>query len=181
MSRGVTLTAAQLSKLMKQTPQNLERVLRPAAALAPPKESEIETAIVRAMVLDGWRPFKMQYSFDKIKKLTLGELGMSDHLFIRYWNQGDPRGPVPGHKTRCYNPTGEILWWEFKRIRHRKGRKPKATDPEPEQVKWTAAERARGALVWVAGVDHEASIAGAAKHYLESGICRRREIFEALL
>lgn len=163
--------------------KHVQRTARAAKALtkAPIKESDIETTIVRAMELDGWRPFKMEQNFSERKKKRTGEPGMPDHLFIRYWNTGDPRGPVPYTKTRCYNPTAEVLWWEFKRIIVREGRKDKASELDPDQVKWITAERARGALVWVAGVDHNADIAGAALHYVKSGLCRRTELFLKLL
>lgn len=148
------------------------------AAKAPPiLESHIEGAIVQAMELDGWRAIKMEENFSERKKKKTGEPGMSDHLFLRYHNAADPRGPVPYTKTRCYNPLGDILWWEFKRVR---GDRQKAEQLSADQLKWIHAERSRGALVWVAGADHAATIAGAALHYLESGLCRRREVFERL-
>lgn len=142
-------------------------------------ESHIETAIVQAMVLDGWRPFKMQYSFDQVKKLTLGEPGMCDHLFLRY-RAGEKLTPVSILRSRV-TLLDEVLWWEFKRVKSRPGRRDKATGLDPDQVQWIAAEKAKGAMVWVAGIDHEADIAGAALHYLGSGLCNRPEVFLPLI
>lgn len=171
MTRGANLTAAQLAKLMKQAPSKLDRALR-----ATTKETDIETALVDAMVLDGWRPFKMEENFSERKMKRTGEPGMCDRLFVRYhkdsrrWGGDDPgRSHV------------ELLWWEFKRIIVRPGRKPKASQLDPDQVKWIDAERHRGALVWVAGINHPATIEGCAKYYLESGLCRRTELFLKLL
>lgn len=189
MSRAV-LTEAQFNRLRtlmrsgptlrKQTVmKQAERSLPVAKALDQiTYEADIENALVTAMQLDGWRAFKQEYNFDTVKKLTLGEPGMCDHLFLRPHNQGDPRGPVPHTATRCYNPLCDVLWWEFKAsIRRRKRREFLSTD----QVVWIEAERRKGFLVWVAGLDHDADIPGAARHYLESGLARRREVFERLI
>jgi hypothetical protein len=176
VTRGVTLTAGQLAKLMKQSPTKLDRVLRIGKAVLP-KESEIEKAIVQAMVLDGWRPFKMEENFSERKKKKTGEPGMCDHLFLRYrwraqFNPAANLGP---------EAIAEVLWWEFKRIRRRPGRRDKATGLDNDQIDWIVTERTRGALVWIAGVDHEATVEGAAQHYLDSGLARRRELFVALI
>lgn len=183
MTRGVTLTAAQLSKLMKQAPAKLGRVLR-VAKPPEPKEDSIEKAIVQAMVLDGWRPFKMEENFSERKKKKTGEPGMCDHLFIRYI----PRdGPCNLNCPACDAPfvfrphdfgKTEVLWWEFKASKKVRKRKEFLSK---DQVAWVAAERARGALIWVAGLDHEADTPGAAQHYLNSGLARNRAPFEALL
>lgn len=176
MSRPLSLTAAQIKKLLAKAPA--EHLAGRKVALPELYEADIETAIVGAMMLDGWRAFKMQHSWDQVKKLELGEPGMPDHLFVRYWNQGDPRGPVPGYQTRCYNPQAELIWWEFKASKRRRKRKEFLSR---DQTLWIQAERARGALIWVAAIDHEATIDGAAQHYLDSGLARRREPFVALI
>lgn len=181
--RGKNITEAQLKRLLGER----ARGGRPTRGPINPKlrsrvktieevtfERDIEQSFDKAMVLDGWRPIKQEENFSERKKKKTGEAGMADKLYIRYWNSGDPRGPVPGYKTRCYNPQAEVLWIEWKRDRR------KRKDQEHQAV-WQERERDRGALLWVAGVDFEASIAGAAQHYLASGLARRREIFEALI
>lgn len=172
--RRHNLTEAELRELMRQAPTNAEAAKRAARGAY---EAEIETTIVRAMQLDGWRALKQEYNFDTLKKLTLGEPGMCDHLFLR------PR-PIlrlqPLIEGDIELPPGFIqgVWWEFKAgAKRRKRREYLSTN----QTLWTEAEKKAGFLVWIAGIDHEADIAGAALHYLESGLCRRREIFLPLI
>lgn len=162
MSR-VNLTEAQLKKLMQQAPTNPQAAKKAERGAY---EAEIETAIVDAMEKDGWRAWKMEYNFDRIKKLTLGEPGMADHLFIRPW------------KSSLGLATCDALWWEFKAGKKRRKR---AEYLSPDQMQWQQLARALGFLVWSAGVDHEADVASAAQHYLDSGLARRREVFVALI
>lgn len=171
--RSVNLTAAQLKRLMAQASTNSQAAKKLERGLY---ESEIETTIVAAMQQDGWRAFKMQYSFDQVKKLTLGEPGMADHLFLR---------PLPAYaievaQNLCWltGATGQILWWEFKASKKRRRR---AEYLSHDQVQWQQLARAQGFLIWSAGIDHEATIDGAAQHYLDSGLARRREPFVALI
>ncbi len=174
MSRGVNLSERQLRELMRQAPTNAQAAKKAARV---EYEAEIETTIVSAMVSDGWRPFKMEYNFDTVKKLTLGEAGMCDHLFLR------PK-PIlrlqPLIEGDIELPEGFIqgLWWEFKASKRRRKRKEFLSR---DQVLWTDCEKRAGFLVWIAGIDHEATIDGAAQHYLDSGLCRRREFFVALI
>jgi hypothetical protein len=116
----------------------------------------------------------MEYNFDTVKKLTLGEPGMCDHLFIRYFSEYS----IGPHPITPSGTTAQVLWWEFKASKRRRKRKEYLST---DQVLWIKAERHRGALVWVAGFDHEATIDGAAQHYLDSGLCRRRGPFVALI
>jgi hypothetical protein len=173
MSKGITLTAAQLKKALRDGRIIKPRVMHVPAGLvaaALEYEADIETTIVDAMVRDGWRAFKMQYSFDQVKKLTLGEPGMCDHLFVRLWDE--PGKSLVEPLVLC-----EVLWWEFKASTRRRKRREYLS---PDQVLWTEAEKRKGFLVWIAGIDHAATLAGAARHYLESGLCRRREVFQPL-
>jgi hypothetical protein len=48
-------------------------------------------------------------------------------------------------------------------------------------VLWTDCEKRAGFLVWIAGIDHEATVEGAAQHYLDSGLARNRAPFVALI
>lgn len=182
MARAVNLSAAQLRRLLKQAPTN------PQAAKVAERglyEADIETTIVDAMVRDGWRALKQEYSFDRIKKLTLGEPGMCDHLFLRpakglklHASLHDREGNGFSTTQQLGFAAGEILWWEFKASKRRRKRREFLS---PDQTLWIQAERRKGFLVWVAGVDHEADIAGAAQHYLDSGLAHRRELFVALI
>ncbi len=143
-------------------------------------ERQIEEDIVKAMALDGWRAFKMEENFSERKKKKTGEPGMCDHLFIRpipvTANSVEP--PLTEAQASGY---GQVLFWEFKRKRAKKGRKAlETTRSTPDQLRWQAEAKRQGFLVWVAGVDHPATRAGAARHYLESGFCRRPPLFEAL-
>ena len=57
----------------------------------------------------------------------------------------------------------EVLWVEYK----------SATGKlKPAQLQWAAAERARGALVWMATVDFPPTIEGFQQKYRESGLAR---------
>lgn len=191
MSRAV-LTEAQVRKILAKSSVTVtarrpmsERTkaaimdVAQAAIRELSKEASIEDRIVEAMELDGWRAFKMEENFSERKFKKTGEPGMCDHLFLRPHNQGDPRGPVPYTKTRCYNPLGDILWWEFKASREIRKR---AEFLSAKQVKWIMAERAKGFLVWAAGeeADYPPTAEGCARKYLDSGLCRRREAFERL-
>lgn len=173
MSRGVNLTPAQLKQLMQQGATNPQSAKRAALGQY---EADIETTIVRAMQLDGWRPFKMEYSFDQVKKLTLGEPGMCDHLFLRP-DEPDDR-PLLSVDPDIFAPTCQVLWWEFKAGKRRRKRKEFLSR---DQVLWTDAEKRAGFLVWIAGIDHEATVDGAAQHYLDSGLARNRAPFVALI
>jgi hypothetical protein len=174
MSRGVNLSERQLKELLRQAPTNAQAA---NAAARGQYEADIETTIVRAMQLDGWRSLKQEYSFDTVKKLTLGEPGMCDHLFLR------PK-PIlrlePLIAGDIELPMGWIqgIWWEFKASKRRRKRKEFLSR---DQVLWTDCEKRAGFLVWIAGIDHEATIDGAAQHYLDSGFCRNRAPFVALI
>lgn len=174
MSRSVNLSEAQLKQLLRQAPTNSQAAKKAERGLY---EADIETAIVGAMILDGWRALKQEYSFDRIKKLTLGEPGMCDHLFLRAKPILRLQPLIPGDIEL---PPGFIqgLWWEFKASKRRRKRKEFLS---PDQVLWTNCEIKAGFLVWIAGIDHEATIDGAAQHYLDSGLARRRELFVALI
>lgn len=182
MTRGVNLTAAQLAKLMNQAPQKLDRALRTVTTPPAPLERDIENSFDKAMIIDHWRPMKQEQNFSERKKKSTGEPGMCDKLYLRYLYGHDPANALSctcGMKEGC--ACCQVLWIEWKRIIVRPGRKDKASKRSAEQATWQERERNRGALVWSAGTHFEASVAGAAKHYLESGLCRRREVFEALL
>ena len=93
---------------------------------------------------------------------------MADDLYIRYEYftlKGDPLGPDYNRLA----PQAEVLWIEWKR--------PGQT-AKPHQKAWHAAERARGALVWVAEDTWVTPkdgdpIAAFQAHYRGSGLMRK--------
>jgi hypothetical protein len=96
---------------------------------------------------------------------------MCDHLFIRY-------AAAHGNGLNGIGRLDQVLWWEFKASKRRRKRSEFLSH---DQIVWSEAEKQKGALVWIAGIDHEATIEGAAQHYLDSGLARRREFFVALI
>jgi len=185
VSRSLNLTEAQLKQLMRQAPTNGQAAKKVARVIY---EIEIETAFDQAMVLDGWRPMKQEQNFSERKKKSTGEAGMCDKQYIRYTDAAgrqqlrDLNLKYPGTVTEAQiRATVQVLWIEWKRIIVRVGRKDKASQRSADQETWQQREKDRGALVWCAGVDFEATIDGAAQHYLDSGLARRRELFVALI
>ena len=117
-------------------------------------EADIERTVTEFLQLDGWRAIHTDPCSDRRRAKGFGELGMADHLYIRYkWL----------HPPLCdkehFRPVSEVLWIEFKAP----GKKP-----EPHQARWHDAERLRGALVMV--VD---DIDKFTEWYKSSGLCRR--------
>lgn len=170
LCRVVTETQARL-KFEKRKRQAAAKALKAPTI----KESDIEAAIVQAMTLDGWRAFKMEENFSERKKKKTGEPGMCDHLFVRPLFTVAPSHANYRGFDRQYV---ELLWWEFKAAKEVRKR---AEFLSVDQVKWQQLAEVQGFLVWSAGVDHEADIAGAAQHYLDSGLAHRRELFVALI
>jgi hypothetical protein len=127
-------------------------------------EAQIEKQCSDFLALDGWRSLKTDPCSNKEWGKGFGEKGMADHLYLRYWNKGDPRGPVHGFRTRVYDPQAEVLWIEWKRP---------GGKAAPHQRVWIEAERARGALVLLAGEDFSATFDGFVSWYRASGLLRR--------
>lgn len=118
-----------------------------------PSEAQIQRACDDLMELDGWR--KIVTDPPHMRGLGVSEKGIPDRLYIRY--RFDSRFTYrPAH--------AELLWVEHKK----RGGKAAL-----HQKAWHAAERARGALVWVAGEDFPATIEGFQAHYMASGLTRR--------
>jgi hypothetical protein len=118
-------------------------------------EAEMERTCTAMLVQDGWRPLKTSPVSRRARGVGFGELGMADMLFIRYETP-------PGQRRRgC----AEVLWIEMKRA---------DGVAAPHQLAWIEAERARGALVWLAGVDFVATPEAFWAHYQESGLCRSK-------
>lgn len=137
-----------------------------------PTERQIQETCSQFLELDGWRRLRTDPVSDRSRGKGFGELGMADMLYIRYrwramWNPAAKEGP---------EAIAEILWVEYKRERGGNGKRAlftKAEKAKIHQLQWIAAERARGAMVLLAGVDFPASIEGFQKWYWESGLARR--------
>ena len=108
-------------------------------------EEVIEAECTKILEEDSWRALRTDPVSDRGRGKGFGELGMADHLYIRYL------------------PQPEILWIEFKRP----GEKAKK-----HQTQWHIRERARGALTLIAGEDFPASVVGFREWYDTSGLRR---------
>jgi hypothetical protein len=117
-------------------------------------EHMIEAECTKLLEQDGWRALRTDPVSDRGKGKGFGELGMADHLYLRY-NSLDSGGVV----------RDQVLWIEFKSA---KGK------PAKHQIEWHTKERARGALTWIAGVDFPPSIQGFVMKYRQSGLNRGR-------
>ncbi len=122
------------------------------APLTKLSEADIQRTCTEFLELDGWRALRTDPCSDRRRAKGFGEIGMADHLYIRY------------AIMQAFHPWAEVLWVEYKRP------KGKAT---PEQIAWHNAERARGALTWIAGIDFEPTIEGFEAYYRASGLMRR--------
>jgi hypothetical protein len=135
---------------------------KPRNAKYQPKvsEADIERTCTGWLALDGWRGLKTDPVSDRARGRGFGELGMADYLYIRYGMEGPPPPEqLPYDRAWC-----QLLWIEFK------SKRGKAAE---HQKHWHAAERARGALVLVAGEDFPKSIEGFQTWYRDSGLMRR--------
>jgi hypothetical protein len=105
-------------------------------------ESDIQRTITECLQLDGWRAIRTDPVSDRARGKGFGEVGMPDHLYLRY---GLPslRRNFSGHPPEIQS-SGQILWIEFKRP---------GQSPTPAQLGWHAVERERGALVLVVGTE----------------------------
>lgn len=117
---------------------------RSRASKAACSEADIERTCTQLLELDDWRALKTDPVSRREWAKGFGELGMADHLYIRY-SKVFPAG-------RCC----DVLWIEWKR----KG--GKASD---HQRAWANNERFRGGRVLIAGEDFTASIEGFLEWY----------------
>lgn len=127
-------------------------------------EKDIERTCSAFLELDGWRCLKTDPVSRREWAKGFGEKGMADCLYIRY-----------GQKKNRQYPQGEedqVMWIEYKREIGGK-LTSRAEKAKIHQCAWIAAERARGALVWLAGVDFKpATFEGFEAHYHASGLAR---------
>jgi hypothetical protein len=116
-------------------------------------EAEMERTCTAMLVQDGWRSLKTSPVSRRARGVGFGELGMADYLYIRYRPPSDWQAGMAG--------LADVLWCEWKRA---------DGEAAPHQLAWIEAERARGALVWLAGVDFEATPDAFWAHYKASGL-----------
>lgn len=132
-----------------------------------PSERQIEEACDDLLMLDGWRIIKTD--LPHLRGLGVQEKGMPDRCYLRYEKEGPPPPPAdvfPYDYAWCQH-----LWIEWKK------RGGKAAE---HQKAWHAAERARGALVLVAGEDFPASVDGFLSWYNGSGLALRKFSLKAV-
>lgn len=121
-------------------------------------EVQIQKAADDFLELDGWR--YVETDPKHLRGLGVSEKGIPDRLYLRYgFNPKTMYGSIPAKSTT------QILWVEHKR------KKGKAAQ---HQKDWHETERARGALVLVAGIDFEASLEGFVEWYEKSGLQRKK-------
>lgn len=122
-----------------------------------PSEKDINSGIKTILELDDWHVILMETVSRKEWGKYTGEPGMPDILAIRYVNTAFTGS---GDDIRALS---EVMWVE--------GKRPRGI-VAPNQRLWHSVERERGALVWVAGEDFEASVDGFLEHYRKSGLMR---------
>ena len=120
-------------------------------------ESQLQKQGDDLLALDRWRYIETDPKH--LRGLGVSEPGIPDRLYLRYGIHGFYPIPVDVFSEAA------VLWVEWKR----KGGKAGAT-----QLEWHANERARGAVVWLAGVDFPATIEGFLVHYRASGLMRKQ-------
>lgn len=121
-------------------------------------EKDIARVITDYLELDGWRAIKMEAISRREWGKGTGEKGQPDYLYIRY----GPTGDIPKDCIERAMYT-QAMWIEHKR---------KTGKVAAHQHAWHAAERARGALTLIAGIDFTASTDGFMDWYENSGLLR---------
>jgi hypothetical protein len=147
-------------------PRAEEEAPAPAAKQPDMREALIEAECTKILEEDGWRALRTDPVSDRSKGKGFGEVGMADHLYIRYkctYGKWTKRNTGP---DASWLAESQVVWIEFKRP---------GKDPAKHQIEWHTKERARGALTLIAGQDFPASIEGFKQWYANSGLQRRRE------
>lgn len=131
-------------------------------------ESHIEQTCTAWLELDGWRSLKTDPVSRREWGKGFGELGMADRLYIRYRDIF-----AVADMTACkrllpaladLETLAQVLWIEWK---------TPTGAVKPHQADWHHAERNRGAMTLIAGMNFPASIEGFQNWYRESGLMRR--------
>jgi hypothetical protein len=116
------------------------------------KEIDIQRQCSDFLALDGWRMLRTDPCSDRRLGKGFGEIGMADCLYLRYGYLG------------YMNTAAEVIWIEWKRP---------GGKLMPKQIQWHRAERSRGAITFIAGVDFPADFGGFLAWYRASGLLRR--------
>lgn len=139
-------------------------------------EAALERAVTEYLALDGWRSLKTDPVSDRSRAKGFGEVGMADMMFLRFQcdrcaNEDCERClPAKRDLPGPWRAWTQVLMIEFKSPRGRLAAHQRA---------WHEAERARGAMTLIAGIDFRATLEGFAFWYGQSGLARRRlEIFK---
>lgn len=134
-------------------------------------ERDIQNACTGYLELDGWRALRTDPVSDRRRGKGFGELGMADHLYVRYCYSAENctagTGSPSSWEVKARTLHSEVMWIEWKRPKNRASQ---------HQKDWHAAERSRGALTLIAGEDFPASVAGFIRWYEQSGLNRRMRI-----
>lgn len=137
----------------------------------PTTERSIQEACCDLLALDGWR--RIRTDLPHLRGLGVSERGIADDLFLRYVF-GEEMKAISGLRKRgfripqCDEPRREdaqVLFIEWKR---------KTGKAMQHQHDWHQAERARGALTLIAGIDFVASVEGFMAWYEKSGLMRKK-------
>jgi hypothetical protein len=126
-------------------------------------EAHIQRTCDDFLALDGWRCVKTD--LPHLRGLGVSEKGMADRLYIRYEAYGQLfPGTVNAHRAyaRAYV---DLMWIEWK---------SKNGTLKPHQQAWHDAERSRGALTLIAGIDFPKTIEGFQAYYRSSGLMRKQ-------
>lgn len=130
-------------------------------------EAHIQATCDDFLALDNWRCVKTD--LPHLRGLGVSEKGMADRLYIRYapwpheWNSAKPGHNIVWSKRA--ESQADVMWIEWK---SKRGIVP------PHQQAWHDAERARGAMTLIAGIDFPKTIEGFQAYYRSSGLMRRK-------
>ena len=132
-------------------------------------EAQLQQFGTELLALDGWRPLRTDPVRNREWGKGFGEPGMPDYLYMRYDTLPSQTRGLPLDVIERVTSGAQVLWIEWKRVRNDRRAANKA---EQHQKQWHAAERARGALVLVAGEDFECTPEGFKSWYVASGLNR---------
>lgn len=133
------------------------------------REVDIQRTVCDHLRAEQWRVFEFEQHWDERAKKLRGEPGMPDVLAIRYECPPELNEGFSRFLRDSAASNARVLWLELKRVTKR-GQTTKASQA---QLDWHRDERARGALVVVAGCDFPATIEGWLSWYKQSGLARR--------
>ena len=122
-------------------------------------EKHVQEGVTALLELDGWRAIRTDPVSDRVRGKGFGELGMPDHLYLRYRPFISGPHVTHGFRVEYGDCLSETLWIEFK---------APSKVPKSHQLQWHKSEQKRGALVLV--IDNFDAFKA---WYLASGLNRR--------